>query len=91
MEAYFAAEYGYDVRDIFRMSWRRFRTLLKRGFTLIEKDQLETAIAEMPGTVPNDDLYEGFDWNKALDDVIGRKAPQHKIRMSPDEFKQMVK
>lgn len=63
------------------MSWRRFKTLLNRGLVVKDKDNNSAY-------TPVED--EEFDWNRALDKVIGRETPTNVTRMSFEDLKKVA-
>ena len=67
------AEYGYELEDLFKMKWRRFRTLVSRGFA-----------PSSAGSGPSRS-DGGFDWS-VMDQIIGRETPTNVTRMDLNTF-----
>lgn len=64
-----------DVHQMLKLTWRRFRVLLARGFKVAEKTASDV----------NED-----DWNSILDRAIGRETPAQVQRVSVSEITRLV-
>lgn len=89
VEGSMAEHYGVSLHDIWRMSWRRFRTLYDHLFTaghltMNNPDQDTSSGPQAdptpPGRQPKFDPIG--DWNR----IVGKAPPERARRITFDEF-----
>lgn len=91
VEGSMAEHYGLSLRDIWTMSWRRFRVLYEHLFVAGHLTRVDPSTGQTytgPQGDPRPVNFQTFDpiddWNRS----VGRPPPEKKRRLSFDEFTQ---
>ncbi len=85
MEGSLAANYGLDLRDIWKMSWRRFSVLFRHLFTTGALTRPDDEADTTPTTDPvtGSERFDAVtDWNK----LVGKPPPDQSNSVSFDDF-----